>query len=1374
MKKAFALLCLTAGILTAGLAQQTDLRQLFLEAESYYLFEEYNEALPLYLQLHRDDPDNNNVNFKIGVCLVNSPYEKDKSISYLERAIKNIDPKYKQNNFRETSAPPEALFYLGTAYRINNQLDRAREYYRKFLKTVDPEVFDTTLIIAQIEACNAAAILMKKPIDYDRQDLSEMINTRFAETNAVVSGDETKMAFISQLQFYDAIFFTEKVDGKWKAPRNIVPELGVDGDVYPTFLSYDGKEMFIYRSDNFIGNLYSTKLVNGKWSPLEKLNDNINTRYWESHASMTRDGKYLYFTSNRKGGYGGLDIYRSQRQAGGDWGPAVNLGPVINSGYNDDTPFITENGTKLYFSSYGHYNIGGYDIFLSKRKSDGSWAEPVNLGYPVNTTDDDQFFYPVRDGQVAYYSRFSPEGHGKLDIYRYEIYNQDNPRMFPISGLLQYMGEHVDSSEITISVVKSLTGDTVISVNPYANGNFRFSVPAGNYNMIFESDRFKKHMQQLSVASTTPHEGFILPGVILLEPLPLPLQLSAEEKDKLLTIRDTLITVNGSEEAKIRFNAEKDSRAIVEIYNNGVLAKTDTIEVNRKRQSYEFIPEPGRNKVVITVEDEDGNRVQKIAEVIREDNAAEMSEDDSVSHNTQVLSQNSGAVDNETGTKDVNLEILRNKLEKYAQGDLKAILDTLNMAAAGINTAEELENWLKEHAGDYDYTSEDVKELFTKTLTEKDLQEFIRDMKRVSKDRLQETLENIHPETISIETPRQLVDHLVSTAGENGFTPGDVAGSLGILASRETNDPLLLLEILKSADLSDALAAYTSKIRLRDEDIKTAADLAIHLYDHASEGNYSKKDVLNIMTGLATARGAELLRGNLTRIATGDLKALLDSLDMPSNRINTAKDLTDFLYTNKYKLNYTDDDVDALLRGELNGEIRNIEHLLHEMEGLSEGNLKEFLSSIDAGKAGFSSEEEFIGFLRTNADSLGFSEEDVDKVLLKLAYDGDLEEIIRKMADFASPGLKDRLLSLDLEKENIHTLDDVIRDLFENSDKYDFKPDDVIRMLSDYTTRGNLQLFLRRLAEVSEGNTRNFILAIDPSRLGIYSKQDLVNYLLEQAGAGNVDKTDIIHAILKVEEIPASVIIPVLKALATDDLRKLLTGTPSDIGYADDLFTYLLAKAKEDDSATKEAILDIFSKYLMNYDLQIFLKNLTGNASGDLLSLLQETNISDEGINSVEDLIRYIFDQAGNRSYTRDDVYHLLARVIAQDNLRNFVQKMKRFAGPGLRRALDELDLDKLNIRSTDDLIQYLVSVAGKYGFDISEIWDAVLKMAMDQSVMQENLKVNLEKEFSKNLFKRGVRMTIGIIVVEGLLIFILILLARRKKRRRMKEENEE
>ncbi len=1362
MKKAILLFCLSLIFSISIIAQETDLRQIFLEAESYFLFEEYNEALPLYLQIHRHYPDNDNINYKIGVCFINSPYEKDKSIVYLEKAVKDISQKYRENNYKETSAPPEALFYLGNACRINNQLDKAKEYYHKFLNVLDPQVYDTSLVMTQIAACDAAASLMKKPIDFDRQDLSGRINTRFAETNPVVSGDETKMIFISKLQFYDAIFFTEKVNGEWKSPRNIIPELGVDGDVYPTSLSYDGTELFIYRSDQFIGNLYYSKYINGKWTPLVKLNDNINTRYWESHASMTRDRKTLYFTSNRKGGYGGLDIYRSERQANGDWGPAVNLGPTVNSKYNDDTPFITENGSKLYFSSYGHYNMGGYDNFVSIKKSDGTWAEPVNLGYPVNTTDDDQFFFPLKDGQVAYYSRYSPEGYGKLDIYRYEIYSPDNPRMFSISGLLKYNAENVDSSEINISVVKQLSKDTIVRTHPYRNGEFHFSVPEGNYNMIFDGERFRQHMQQLSVSSATPHEGLILPEEIRLETLPQPL--TQEEADNLLSIKDSVITTDTEGEVKVRFNAEKDSRAVVEVYHDSTLVKTDTIVVNRKRQSYEFTPAQGSNKVVITIEDEDGNKVQKSTEVILQTKEPEgKQENQGKSGKPPVVSQA------EEPSQDENTDILRNKLKAHAEGSLANVLDTLHPEQAGLTSAGQLTGYLKDHAQEFGYAPEDVQDLVEKTATMKDLSEFIRDMQRVSQGQLKQTLSDFNPESAGVHSPRELVDHLLQTASGNGYKPEDVIQSLGILASQETDDPFFLLEILKSKT-SGNLSDYLDFVKLEDEDIRSAGDLAVNLYEHASEANYPENELIDLLTVLAVNRDASQLRKALSKVATGDLKELLDTLDLMSDHLYTAGDLSRFLYENKYGLNYSRDDVDDAMKEKLNQDIGKIEDLRLKMEEVSEGKLHEYLSSGNLGEGKFTSEEEFIAFLRNSADSMGYSAADIDQALLKLTNDSDRDAFIRKIAEYASSDLKKRLLSMDPAKEGLNTPSDVVLKLFEEAGKDKYNSNDVIRMLSDYASMSDLQLFLKKLAELSKGNLRDFILAIDTGKLGINTKQELINYLLNQADNGTIDKSEIILVILDAEEISASTVMPALEALAGQDLGNLLQLTPGSVISAGELFTDLLERAGKNNPVTKGDILDLFENYLRHNDLHQFRNNLIENASPDLVSVLRETLAGKNEISNPEDLVVYLLDQANQHAYTKEDVYQLLARTAGQNDVKLFMEKMKPFASGSLRKALDELDPGKAGISSVDELIRYLNNNAGRYGYSPSETGDIMLRIIMDQTAVSETSNLNLEKEFIHKRFRRGVRLTAGILVLEGLVIFFLILLARRKRK---KEEPE-
>jgi len=176
--------------------------------------------------------------------------------------------------------------------------------------------------------------------------------------------------------------------------------------------------LILSKEDEFNSDIYVSHFIDNRWTKSEPLGSNINTRYWESHASISKDGKTLYFTSNRKGGKGYMDIYVSHLTEEGVWGPPKNIGPEINTKLNEDTPFITEDGQYLYFSSQGFTNMGGYDVFKSELKDSSDWSLPQNLGYPINTTDDDLFYYPWGNGEIAYMAKIMDEGFGATDIYK--------------------------------------------------------------------------------------------------------------------------------------------------------------------------------------------------------------------------------------------------------------------------------------------------------------------------------------------------------------------------------------------------------------------------------------------------------------------------------------------------------------------------------------------------------------------------------------------------------------------------------------------------------------------------------------------------------------------------------------------------------------------------------------------------------------------------------------------------------------------------------------------------------------------------------------------------------------------------------------------
>ena len=426
MKRTLVLIMLSLFAFSPSFSQEYKeiLKDIFYDAEFFLADEYYIDALQEYQKLYTRGYENNaNINYRIGICYLNIAGEKQKSIPYLEKAVKAITARYKEGIFSETHAPYDAYLYLGNAYRIDNRLDQAVDAYRKYKDLLDKDDSEMAHYTdQQIEACNNARKAMDSPVYYIRTHLGKTINTVTADYNPVVSADGSSMVYMTSLAFYDALKYTTKTGGEWKEPVNITPEVQSDGDQFADFLTSDGTRLYLNKADNFNSDIYYSDLVEGKWTKSKPLNKYINTKYFESHACVSPDNRTLYFTSNRKGGQGGMDIWVSRKDAMGDWGEPLNIGQAVNTELNEDNPFITGDGKTLFFASQGHYSLGGYDIFRSEMTDDGGWSKPVNLGYPVNTTDDDLFYVPAGSADIGYQSLFAEDSYGSRDIYQYRLF----------------------------------------------------------------------------------------------------------------------------------------------------------------------------------------------------------------------------------------------------------------------------------------------------------------------------------------------------------------------------------------------------------------------------------------------------------------------------------------------------------------------------------------------------------------------------------------------------------------------------------------------------------------------------------------------------------------------------------------------------------------------------------------------------------------------------------------------------------------------------------------------------------------------------------------------------------------------------------------
>ncbi|MFW5644903.1 MAG: tetratricopeptide repeat protein [Bacteroidota bacterium] len=456
MKKfLFSTILYSLFILSVFAQAEADPEDTYRDADYFYDTGEYEEALYLFRQLGKDYPENANLQFRIGMSYLNIPGSETQAIPHLEKAVQNTTLKYKEADFDEKEAPHHALFYLGKAYRINNQLDDALETYEKFMDIRNFEKkYNLRITENEIKSCQRAKIIQDSPIELTKRNPGQTINNSAHNFHPVVTPDENAMVYMQRLKFYDAIMYSYKKEGEWSEPINITPQVGSDGEMIPSGISPDGTELLLVKKEAFDnGDIYYSKLEGNFWSKAVPLSKKINTIRDEDHASFSPDGKTLLFSSNRRGGYGKLDIYRSERLENGEWSEPENLGPTINTPENETSAFFMMNNHHLYFASNGHFNMGGYDIFFSE-KENNEWTDPVNLGYPLNTTGDNRYYQPVKKGNTGYLSLFDQEENiNKEDIYRIEM---APPASIPLPRT------HMKSKSFILEIEDPGTGEVIV------------------------------------------------------------------------------------------------------------------------------------------------------------------------------------------------------------------------------------------------------------------------------------------------------------------------------------------------------------------------------------------------------------------------------------------------------------------------------------------------------------------------------------------------------------------------------------------------------------------------------------------------------------------------------------------------------------------------------------------------------------------------------------------------------------------------------------------------------------------------------------------------------------------------------------------------
>lgn len=477
---------------------------------------DYAKAYQMFDELHKKYPKETDYHFKLGICALGVPDKKERAIAIFTEL----------NNKLKSS---ESELYLAKAYHINYKFEEALKLleplHQKLAasKKKDDKALDEE-VLHIMQYCTSGNQINQMPALAKVANLGRPINSAEIEGVPVITGDETMMIFTyvgkkslggkvnAKLEkdpngsyTSDIYMTTRKLDSAWRTPQPILT-LNTRANDAAIALSPDGLTLFTFLSTNENeGDIYVSRFNGTVYTTPEPLNSNVNhPDFWEGSCSISADGKFLFFSSERpEGSQGGRDIWVCE-WIDGDWGPAKNLGPNINTPYDDDAPFIHPDGITLMFSSKGHNSIGGYDIMYTTRLDSG-WAKPKNMGMPLNTTEDDSYYVLNSKGDVGYFSsnRASDGNIGGQDIY---IVTPGLPDKKPIIAMLSGVvyGNNVPvPAKIEIAVIGDMKGVSSLQTNKLTGKYFMTLKPGKKYVIKVESDGFRKYEETIDLEGLT-------------------------------------------------------------------------------------------------------------------------------------------------------------------------------------------------------------------------------------------------------------------------------------------------------------------------------------------------------------------------------------------------------------------------------------------------------------------------------------------------------------------------------------------------------------------------------------------------------------------------------------------------------------------------------------------------------------------------------------------------------------------------------------------------------------------------------------------------------------------------------------------------------
>jgi outer membrane protein OmpA-like peptidoglycan-associated protein len=397
---------------------------------------------------------------------------------------------------------PMSYFGRSRCYFMQRKFEEAFNDASKFMEF--PDYYQKHDQIKTVkENANYARSAVNKPFPFTPINLGNMVNSMDNEYFPGITADEQILIFTRLVNGRDEEFYrSTKVDGKYTLAQNMGYPVNTERNEGTVSLSADGQYIF-YTACNRPGakgscDLYLSKLDGNSWSEPINLGAPVNTASWESQPSLSFDGKVLYFSSNRPGGYGESDIWYTTFK-NGRWTPPVNAGPEINTPGDEQSPFIAKDDQTLYFNSEGHPGMGGIDLFYARRGEDGRWNKPINLGYPINSEKDETCIVIASNGKDAFMARDGADSKGGLDIYSFELYEEARPKKTGYAKGVVYdaitkkkLSARVELIDIATErlVVESYANKTSGEFLVCLQGNKNYALNVAQAGYLFYSENF--------------------------------------------------------------------------------------------------------------------------------------------------------------------------------------------------------------------------------------------------------------------------------------------------------------------------------------------------------------------------------------------------------------------------------------------------------------------------------------------------------------------------------------------------------------------------------------------------------------------------------------------------------------------------------------------------------------------------------------------------------------------------------------------------------------------------------------------------------------------------------------------------------------------